>query len=146
MSPAESWPLLTDIARVAPCMPGAKLKEAVDADAWRDELAVRLGSVGMRFVGEMRFVARDAEAGTARAEGSAQDARNRASVNARIRFRLSPAARGTRVDVVTDPVLAGQAEQYGRNACILTKVSRFMVGRVAESLKKQMLPANVSDP
>ena len=59
---------------------------------------------------------------------------------------LTDIARGTRVDVVTDPVLAGQAAQYGRSACILTKVSRFMVGRVAESLKKQMLPANVSDP
>ena len=92
MSPSEAWPLLTDIARVAPCVPGAKLKEAVDADAWRGELAVRVGPVGMRFVGEMRFVARDAEAGTARAEGSAQDARNRASVDARIHFRLSPAA------------------------------------------------------
>ena len=52
MSPTEPWPLPTDIARVAPCVPGAKPKEAVDADAWRDELAVRLGSVGMRFVAE----------------------------------------------------------------------------------------------
>ena len=40
MPPAEAWPLLTDVARIAPCMPGAKLVEAVDADTWRGDLAV----------------------------------------------------------------------------------------------------------
>ena len=47
MPPAEAWPLLTDVARVAPCMPGARLSEAVDADTWCGELAVRLGPVGI---------------------------------------------------------------------------------------------------
>ena len=126
-------------------MPGAKLTEAVDADTWRGELAIRLGPVGMRFVGELRFVARDPEAGTARAVASAQEARNRGSADARIDFRLSPAPQGTRVDVVTDLVLGGQAARYGRSAGVVAKVSRFMTGRFAKSLKKQVLAANVSD-
>ena len=145
MSPAEAWPLLTDVARVAPCVPGAKVTDAVDEDTWRGELAVRLGPVGMCFVGELRFVVRDPEAGLATARASAQEARNRGSADARIDFRLSPTARGTRVDVVTDLVLAGQAAQYGRSAGVVERVSRFMIGRFAESLKKQVLNANVSD-
>ena len=145
MSPVEAWPLLIDVARVAPCIPGAKLTEAVDADTWRGELAVRLGPVGMRFVGELRFVARDPEAGTARAQASAQEARNRGSADARLDFRLLPAAQGTRVEVVTDLVLAGQIAQYGRGAGVVAKVSRFMIGRFAESLKKQALAAGVND-
>ena len=145
MPPAEAWPLLTDVARVAPCMPGARLSEAVDADTWCGELVVRLGPVGMLFQGEVRFVARDPLAGTASARASAQEARNRGSADARIDFRLSPAGEGTRVHIVTDLVLAGQVAQYGRSAGVLAAVSRFMIGRFAEALKKQVLAANASD-
>ena len=145
MSPAEAWPLLTDVARVAPCMPGAKLAEAVDVDTWRGELAVRLGPVGMLFLGELRFVSRDPLAGTASARASAQEARNRGSADARIDFRLSPAGEGTRVHIVTDLVLAGQAAQYGRSAGVVVRVSRFMIGRFAEALKKQVLAASADD-
>ena len=129
ISPAEAWPLLTDVARVAPCMPGAKLTEAVNADTWRGELAVRLGPVGMRFLGDLRFVARNPEAGTARAMARAQEARNRGSADALLDFRLLPAAQGTRVEVVTDLVLAGQVAQYGRGAGVVARVSRFTIGR-----------------
>ena len=137
--PAEAWGLLTDVARVAPCMPGAKLTEAVDADTYRGELAVKLGPVGMRFVGEMRFVARDPQAGTARAEASAREARNRGSADARIDFRLSPAGEGTRVGLVTDLTLAGQAAQYGRSAGVIAKVASFMIGRFAQCLRKRLV-------
>ena len=145
MSPTEAWPLLTDVARVAPCVPGAKLTDAVDENTWRGELAVKLGPVGMHFVGQFRFVSSDPEAGLATARASAQEARNRGSADARIDFRLSPTAQGTRVDVVTDLVLAGQVAQYGRSAGVVAAVSRFMIGRFAESLKKQVLAANASD-
>ena len=143
MSPAEAWPLLTDVARVAPCVPGAKVIDAVDEDTWRGELAIKLGPVEMRFAGELRFVSRDPEAGLATARARAQEARNRGSADARFDFRLSPTAQGTRVDVVTDLVLAGQAAQYGRSAGVVAGVSRYMIGRFAESLKKQVLAANV---
>ena len=145
ISPVEAWPLLTDVARVAPCMPGATLTGAADADTWSGELAVRLGPVGMRFAGELRFVARDPEAGTARAVASAQETRNRGSADAHIDFRMSPAGQGTRVVVVTRLVLGGQAAQYGRSAGVPSKVSRFMLGRFAESLKRQVPAASVSD-
>jgi carbon monoxide dehydrogenase subunit G len=144
--PAQAWGLLTDVARVAPCMPGAKLTEAVDADTFRGELAVKLGPVGMSFVGEMRFVARDPQAGTARAEASAREARNRGSADACIAFCLTPAGDGTRVDIVTDLTLAGQAAQYGRSAGVVAKVSSFMIGRFAECLRKRLIAGDGATP
>jgi carbon monoxide dehydrogenase subunit G len=30
LPPAEAWPVLMDIRRIAPCMPGAELTEVVD--------------------------------------------------------------------------------------------------------------------
>jgi len=137
--PDQAWALLTDVARVAPCMPGATLTEAVDADTYRGELAVKLGPVGMTFLGEMRFVERDPEAGLARAEAGAREARNRGSADAVIEFRLAPAGEGTRVDIVTDLTLSGQAAQYGRSAGVVSKVSGFMIGRFAECLRKRLL-------
>lgn len=137
--PHEAWTLLTDVARVAPCLPGATLSEAVDADTYRGELAVKLGPVGMSFVGEMRFVERDPGAGLVRAAASAREARNRGTADAAIEFRLAPAGDGTRVDIVTDLTLSGQAAQYGRSAGVVSRVSGFMIGRFAECLRKRLI-------
>ena len=61
----EAWALLTDVSRVADCLPGATLTEAVDERTYRGELGVKLGPVSMTFLGEMRFTDMDPEAGHA---------------------------------------------------------------------------------
>lgn len=130
----RAWRMLTDIERVADCLPGARLTEAVDAQTFRGELGVKLGPVSMSFLGEMRFIELDAQRGHAVAEASARESRNRGSADARIDFALSEVDDGTRVDIVTDLTLAGQAAQYGRGAGALKKVSEFMIGRFAKCL------------
>ena len=30
LAPAQAWPLLLDIRRIAPCLPGAELTEVID--------------------------------------------------------------------------------------------------------------------
>ena len=55
----ETWSLLTDIERIAPCVPGAELTEVVDENTYKGKIAVRLGPVALTFAGEARFEARD---------------------------------------------------------------------------------------
>ena len=42
--------------------------------------------------------------------------------------------------------LTGHAVQHGRSVGVVAKVSRFMTGRFAESLKKQALALSANDP
>ena len=137
----QAWILLTDVSRVADCLPGAKLTENAGDGRYRGELGVKLGPVSMTFQGEMRFTVMDADAGHAVAKASAREGRNRGSADAVIDFSLTDLDDGTRVDIITDLTLAGQAAQYGRGAGVLKKVSEFMIGRFARCLHQRVAQA-----
>ena len=140
--PQRAWPLLTDVGNVACCVPGARVLEVTSDGVYRGELAVKLGPVAMTFNGQMHFEALDAAAGTAIAVASARELRNRGSADARILFTLHADEAGTRVDVVTELTLAGQAAQYGRAAGVLSKVSAFLLSRFAACLARRIVQAN----
>ena len=55
LPPAQAWPVLTDVRRVAPCMPGAELTEIVDDRTYSGKVAVRLGPVSLSFAGVVTF-------------------------------------------------------------------------------------------
>jgi carbon monoxide dehydrogenase subunit G len=142
----QAWELLTDVSRVADCLPGAKLTEDAGDGSYRGELGVKLGPVSMKFLGKMRFTELDAEAGHAVAEASAREGRNRGSADAVIDFSLTAQEDGTRVDIVTELALAGQAAQYGRGAGVLKKISEFMIARFAQCLRKRVAESEAGAP
>jgi uncharacterized protein len=55
LPPAEAWPVLMDIKRIAPCMPGAELTEVVDDKTYKGKIGVRLGPVALTFTGTVAF-------------------------------------------------------------------------------------------
>jgi hypothetical protein len=136
--PAQAWPLLTDVAGVARCLPGAKLTASGDDGSYRGELGMQLGPVQMCFLGQMRFTTLDQAGGRATAVASAREARNRGSADATIDFTLIAHDQGTRVDIVTELSLAGQAAQYGRGAAVLRRVSQYLIDRFAQCLRKRV--------
>ena len=54
----ETWKVLTDIERIAPCMPGATLEE-VEGDVFRGIVKVKLGAISTAFKGQANFIERD---------------------------------------------------------------------------------------
>jgi carbon monoxide dehydrogenase subunit G len=67
LPPAQAWPVLMDIKRIAPCMPGAELTEIVDPTTYKGKISVRLGPVSLAFAGLVRFEEIDDRQHTARA-------------------------------------------------------------------------------
>jgi len=55
----EAWAILTDVERIAPCMPGAELTEVIDENSFKGKVSVRLGPVALTFAGDARFEDRD---------------------------------------------------------------------------------------
>ena len=51
LAPDQAWPVLMDVARIAPCMPGAELTEIIDAQNYKGKISVRLGPVALAFAG-----------------------------------------------------------------------------------------------
>src|SRR5262249_21121836 len=91
LPPAEAWPVLMDIQRIAPCMPGAQLTEVVDERTYKGNIAVRLGPVALTFAGTVRFEEIDDANRTARVKAQGTDAKGRGGANAGASFRLPPA-------------------------------------------------------
>ena len=54
----RAWAVLTDLERIAPCMPGAELQE-VDGDAYRGVVKVKVGPITAQYKGAATFVEKD---------------------------------------------------------------------------------------
>lgn len=144
--PADAWRILTDVERVAPCVPGAQLTEVIDDRTYAGKVQVKLGPVSLAFEGKAGFAERDDAAHTARLTASGREARNRGSANADVRFALEPNGDGTTVRIVTDLQLSGPIAQYGRSQGIIASVSEEMIGRFASCLRDNILASETQTP
>ena len=138
LRPAEAWPLLLDIQRLAPCLPGAELTEVVDENTYKGRIAVRLGPVALIFAGTVKLEAIDSTNHTARVQAQGSDAKGRGGANAATSFRLEPAAGGSTVLVHTDLALSGAVAQYGRGVGIIQATAAQIVNEFANNLRNQI--------
>lgn len=135
--PVETaWEVLTDVERIAPCMPGAQLQE-VEGDEYRGVVKVKVGPVTAQYKGAARFVERD-ETGrklVLRAEG--RETRGQGNANATITAQLTPDGEGTAVSVVTDLTVTGRVAQFGRG--VMADVSSKLLGQFVDCLENKLL-------
>ena len=138
LPPAQAWPVLTDVRRVAPCMPGAELTEIVDDRTYKGKVAVRLGPVSLSFAGVVTFEELDNANYRARLKAQGTDAKGRGGANATASFRLEPTASGSKVLVHTDLLLSGAVAQYGRGVGVIQATAGQIMNQFAANLKAQL--------
>src|SRR5271170_7455029 len=93
LAPAQTWALLMDIPRIAPCMPGAELTEIIDAQNYKGKISVRLGPVALAFAGRVQLENIDNTKHSARVKAQGSDAKGRGAANAAATFKVE--AKGT---------------------------------------------------
>jgi uncharacterized protein len=138
LRPAQAWPLLMDIRRIAPCMPGAEVTEVIDDTSFKGRIAVRLGPVALSFAGVIKLEDLDGVNHTARLKAQGSDAKGRGAANATASFRLEPAGSGSKVLVHTDLTLSGAVAQYGRGVGIIQATAAQIMTQFAANLKSQI--------
>jgi carbon monoxide dehydrogenase subunit G len=138
LAPAQAWPLLMDIRRIAPCMPGAELTEVVDDKTYKGKIAVRLGPVALVFAGTVAFEELDDVNHTARVRAHGSDAKGRGGANATASFRLQGAPGGSKVLVHTDLALSGAVAQYGRGVGIVQATAAQIMNQFAANLRQRI--------
>ena len=138
LPPAQAWPVLMDIKRIAPCMPGAQLTEVVDDTTYKGNISVRLGPVALTFAGTVKFEEIDNANYSARVRAQGNDAKGRGSAQAKSTFRLEPSAIGSKVLVHTDLSLSGAVAQYGRGVGMIQATASAIMNQFANNLKKQL--------
>jgi hypothetical protein len=132
----DAWPIITDIERIAPCLPGAQLQE-IEGDVFRGVVKIKLGPISSQFKGEASFLEKDDEAHRAVIKASGRDIQGRGNASAEITAAaesLSPTS--TRVVVTTDLHITGKVAQFGRG--ILGDVSAKLMEDFATNLNTML--------
>jgi len=137
--PDRAWAVLTDLERIAPCMPGAELQE-VDGDEFRGVVKVKVGPITAQYAGVARFVERDDDARRAVLRAEGRDTRGQGNASATVTATVEPAGEGSRVVVSTDLTVTGKVAQFGRS--VLADVSAKLLAQFVERLEADVL----SDP
>lgn len=127
----ELFELLTDIERVAPCLPGAVLSGR-EGDAWLGSLRVKIGPVMMDFEGRLKQVEADRSQRRAVLHASAADTRGSGAAEAHVNSKVEEVGSASRVTIETDLQLRGRAAQFGRGA--IDKIAAGMFDEFARNL------------
>lgn len=140
----DTWRILTDLDRIAPCMPGASL-DGRDGEYYLGNVKIKVGPISARFHGRARFVEQDVQARRATIEATGKDPKGQASANATIQARLeSEGVHRTRVVVDTELDITGRMAQFGRGA--IADVSGRLIGQFTDNLSRQMLEGQGVQP
>jgi len=143
--PSTAWTVLTDVERIAPCMPGAKLEE-VEGDEYRGVVKVKVGPITAQYKGKAAFQELDEAGRRAVLRADGRDTRGQGNASATITATLEPDGEGTYVSLQTELTITGKVAQFGRG--VMADVSTKLLGQFVECLESTVLaaPGNSADP
>lgn len=133
----QAWAVLTDVERIAPCLPGAELQE-VEGDEYRGVVKVKVGPITASYKGAAHFLEQDATAhrGVLKAEG--RETRGQGNASATITAQLAAVGDDrTKVEIVTDLAITGKVAQFGRG--MLAEVSGKLLEQFVHNLETMVL-------
>jgi uncharacterized protein len=131
----QAWAVMTDLERLAPCLPGAALTEVGD-DGYHGTVRVKVGPVVAQYAGVAKFRELDEDAHHAVLEAKGKERSGRGLASAVVTADLSGEGEQTRVRVGTDLTISGALAQFGRGA--ITEISERLFAQFIERLKESL--------
>lgn len=132
----QAWEVLTDVERIAPCVPGAQLL-SVDGDDFTGAVKVKVGPITVQYKGNASFQERDAAAHRAVIKANGKETRGQGNASAIVTAELKDEGEATSCVLTTDLTISGKAAQFGRG--VLSDVATKLIGQFAERLEADVL-------
>jgi carbon monoxide dehydrogenase subunit G len=140
----RAWAVLTDVERIAPCMPGAELTE-VDGDTYHGLVKVKVGPITAQYKGTASFVEKDGAAHRAVLKAAGRDARGQGNASATVTAVMTEQGDGTRVAITTNMTVSGRVAQFGRG--VMADVTAKLLQQFVDNLEADVLaPAGKGGP
>jgi hypothetical protein len=138
---ADCWRILTDLERIAPCLPGAQLQE-IEGDTYRGVVKIKVGPIQAQFKGQASFLERDDNAHKAVLKGEGRDTGGKGNASALITAEMNAVdANSTAVKVTTDLSITGKVAQFGRGA--MADISDKLLGQFVDNLNTMILAGGI---
>jgi hypothetical protein len=132
----RAWAVLTDVERIAPCMPGAELTE-VDGDTYHGLVKVKVGPITAQYKGTASFVEKDGAAHRAVLKAAGRDARGQGNASATVTAVMTEQGNGTRVAITTNMTVSGRVAQFGRG--VMADVTAKLLQQFVDNLEADVL-------
>jgi carbon monoxide dehydrogenase subunit G len=150
--PDAVWSFLTDLPRVARCLPGAAIGEKIDEKTSSGTMTIKVGPVSSTYRGKVVFERLDPAARTAELSASGQDVRGKGGADMRLTSSLKPLPGGqTEVTAVSTVNVTGILAQMGRG--MIQDVSDEMFQIFSERMRAELesgapsaAPSSVAGP
>ena len=132
----ETWQVLLDLERIAPCLPGAQLTE-VEGDEYRGTVKIKVGPITAQYKGVAKIEEADEANRKVVLQAEGRDTRGQGNASATVIATLVADGDGTTVNIDTDLNITGKVAQFGRG--VMADVSSKLLGQFADNLKKDVL-------
>jgi carbon monoxide dehydrogenase subunit G len=137
-SPDDTYALMTDVERVAPCIPGASITGRRDDGAYDALVTMKMGPISLTYKGIIEIIEQDDAARTAVMRAKATEAKGQGTAQATLTMDIDDAGGGsTTVKVGSDILVTGRVAQMGRG--IMTDVAGKMIGEMAKAMEATLV-------
>src|SRR5579859_60248 len=133
--PDQAWDVLLDVARVAPCMPGATVEE-VAGDVVTGKIKVKVGPIALTYAGKATFTEQDPVTHTVKVEAAGKETRGAGTASASVHATLEDDDGNTRVRVHTSLNVTGRPAQFGRG--VMAEVGGKLIEKFSANLAEQL--------
>ena len=131
------WKFLSDPLKVAKCVPGAQITEAVDDRTYKGLIKVQVGPSITDYKGQLRIERQDDQAHEIEMVGKGQDVRGKGSASMKMTGRVRSLQEGSsEIITVSEVNVVGLLAQLG--ARMINEVSSKMFEQFTVNLQRQL--------
>jgi carbon monoxide dehydrogenase subunit G len=148
-APAAVWAFLTDVDRVAKCMPGAAITQKIDDKTYAGTMTVKVGPVSTSYKGKVVFERLDPAAMEAEIMATGQDVKGKGGADMRMTSRVREIAPGeTEVTATSKVNITGILAQMGRGMVqdVSDQLFQIFSQRMRAELETAAAPAPEAPP
>jgi carbon monoxide dehydrogenase subunit G len=139
----QAWAVLTDVEGIAPCMPGAELRE-VEGDEYRGVVKVKVGPITAQYQGKATITEKDTATHRIVVHAEGRETRGQGNASADVTATLAADGDSTTVSVLTDLNITGKVAQFGRG--VMADVSTKLLNQFATCLETKIGEPPTSKP
>ncbi len=132
----QAWQVLTDVAQIAPCLPGAELTGS-DGGSYQGQVKVKVGPITALYRGTASFTEKDESKHRVVLKAVGRDTRGQGTASATVTAVMAPDGGTTAVSIVTDLSITGRVAQFGRG--VMGDVSARLLEQFVRNLEADVL-------
>jgi carbon monoxide dehydrogenase subunit G len=130
-NPDHAWSIVSDLNKLVPCVPGAKVTSADSPESVKAEIEVKMGSMGMKFSGPVTIESADAGSKTVKIKANTREAAGQSNAAGDVTISVG----GGTGTVAANANVSGKAASMGEGTvvAVLTQLVKQFTANLAKA-------------